>query len=421
MGNNRAGKTMKMMGRILRVAGFLKLLFNRFVEDQGMANAASLTYTTLLSLVPLMTVSLAVFAAFPISGKVADEIQSFVFDNFVPASGEVLQAHLRDFSKKASELSGTGFAFLVVVALMMMGNIDRAFNTIWRVRRKRSPINLFMVYWSILTLAPLLIGVSVAVTSYLVSVPLFTDVATLGGNVNLLGMAPMLASSVAFSLLYLIVPNRRVTVVHAVAGGVLAAILFEVAKRGFAFYVTTFPTYEAIYGALAVIPIFLVWIYLCWIITLLGAEFTYCLSLAGKEHGALSVRAENYLLQSCRLLQLLWQGQQQGEARSMRQLSRRFPGLSEEAVEGLLLKLQAVHFVLATEDGRWMLARDLSEVTLYDLYRATPFILPETSSLAGSESALESELAGILDPINLDLEQGLSMPLEQVFSNRKSD
>jgi membrane protein len=421
MGNNRAGKTMKMMGRILRVAGFLKLLFNRFVEDQGMANAASLTYTTLLSLVPLMTVSLAVFAAFPISGKVADEIQSFVFDNFVPASGEVLQAHLRDFSKKASELSGTGFAFLVVVALMMMGNIDRAFNTIWRVRRKRSPINLFMVYWSILTLAPLLIGVSVAVTSYLVSVPLFTDVATLGGNVNLLGMAPMLASSVAFSLLYLIVPNRRVAVVHAVAGGVLAAILFELAKRGFAFYVTTFPTYEAIYGALAVIPIFLVWIYLCWIITLLGAEFTYCLSLAGKEHGALSVRAENYLLQSCRLLQLLWQGQQQGEARSMRQLSRRFPGLSEEAVEGLLLKLQAVHFVLATEDGRWMLARDLSEVTLYDLYRATPFILPETSSLAGSESALESELAGILDPINLDLEQGLSMPLEQVFSNRKSD
>ncbi len=421
MGNNRAGKTMKMMGRILRVAGFLKLLFNRFVEDQGMANAASLTYTTLLSLVPLMTVSLAVFAAFPISGKVADEIQSFVFDNFVPASGEVLQAHLRDFSKKASELSGTGFAFLVVVALMMMGNIDRAFNTIWRVRRKRSPINLFMVYWSILTLAPLLIGVSVAVTSYLVSVPLFTDVATLGGNVNLLGMAPMLASSVAFSLLYLIVPNRRVAVVHAVAGGVLAAILFELAKRGFAFYVTTFPTYEAIYGALAVIPIFLVWIYLCWIITLLGAEFTYCLSLAGKEHGALSVRAENYLLQSCRLLQLLWQGQQQGEARSMRQLSRRFPGLSEEAVEGLLLKLQAVHFVLATEDGRWMLARDLSEVTLYDLYRATPFILPGTSSLAGSESALESELAGILDPINLDLEQGLSMPLEQVFSNRKSD
>lgn len=119
-----------------------------------MPSAASLTYVTLLSLVPLMTVSLAVFSAFPVSERVTDEIQDFVFANFIPASGEVLQQYLQKFSQKASQLTGAGFLFLIVVALALMANIDRAFNTIWRVKKKRSPLSQFIVYWAILSLGP---------------------------------------------------------------------------------------------------------------------------------------------------------------------------------------------------------------------------------------------------------------------------
>ena len=193
------------------IVGFVRLLFMRFGEDHGMAHAASLTYATLLALVPLMTVSLALLSAFPISGQVAGLIQNFIFENFVPASGEVVQAYLQQFSEKAGRLSGAGFVFLIFVALMLMAEIDRALNTIWRVRKKRGPVAKFVVYWSILSLGPLLMGGSVVVTSYLISLPTLSGaVETIGMADRLLGITPLMASGVAFTLLYTVVPNRRV-------------------------------------------------------------------------------------------------------------------------------------------------------------------------------------------------------------------
>ena len=137
-----------------RLVGFMRLLIGRFIAHDALRNAAALTYTTLLSLVPLMTVVLAVFSAFPVAERVSDAIQDFLFENFVPTSGEVVQRYLHEFSDKASRLTGAGFAFLLVVALMMMASIDRSLNAIWEVRRPRSPINKFVVYWAILSLGP---------------------------------------------------------------------------------------------------------------------------------------------------------------------------------------------------------------------------------------------------------------------------
>jgi membrane protein len=289
-----------------KVVRFLRLLVRRFVEDQGLPNAASLTYTTLLSLVPLMTVSLAIFSAFPVSERIAERMQDFVFQNFVPTAGEVLQEYLQQFSAKASKLTGTGAAFLIVTAVMLMVNIDQAINRIWRVSRKRSPIGMFMEYWSILSLGLILVGVSVAATSYLVSMPIFTQAAETMDEVSrmarILNLAPVLVSTLAFTLLYAVVPNRRVPFTHALAGGFLAAVLFELAKRGFAYYVTTFPSYHAIYGALAAVPIFLVWVYFCWVITLLGAEFSACLGIFRDEHCRGMVPERNDLLLAYRLL-----------------------------------------------------------------------------------------------------------------------
>ena len=396
---------------------FIKLLAARFIQDHGLASTASLTYTTLLALVPLMTVSLAVFSAFPVSERVAEQVQDFVFANFIPASGEVLQEYFQQFSRKASQLTGAGFVFLIVVALMLMANIDRAFNTIWRVKSKRSPLSLFIVYWSILSLGPLLIGVSIAVTSYLVTIPLLSDAAeTLGIGGRLLGLTPLLASAVAFTLLYAVAPNRRVPIRHALAGGVLAAVLFELAKRSFAFYLTNFPAYEAIYGALVAIPIFLVWVYLSWLVTLLGAEFTCCLGIYRDEWSiAKSGGSRAGFVQAFRLLRRMWQAQHAGEVLSVKLLSRELEGVSEEHLESLLQDLNKSRLVLKTEGGNWALARDLSEVYLLELYRAGSFSFPRLPRPETVEDDVEGAFWEILRQVDRDRSQAMSVPLTELF------
>jgi membrane protein len=403
------------------VVRFLQLLVTRFVADRCLPNAASLTYTTLLSLVPLMTVGLAIFSAFPLSEVLAGDLQDFVFRNFVPASGEVVQRYLQEFSSKASRLSGVGFAFLVVVAVLMMVTIDQAINEIWRVQRKRKPLAQFLMYWSILSLGPLLIGLSVAVTSYMISVPVISDTAqTLGVTRRLLGVMPLLAAVVAFSLLYAVVPNRKVPAIHAFSGGVLAALLFEVAKRGFALYVTYFPTYEAIYGALAVVPIFLLWIYLCWVVTLLGAEFAHCLGIFRDEgrHGSAGEGGD--LLLAYRLIHELWQRQQAGESLGCSSMTAALGYVPEERLERLLNHLRRRRLVLQTDDGGWALARDLNQVTLYDLYRSEGFVLPEATLLSGATSGADQALARILEDLGLQMRGAMEVPLEQLYRSAQA-
>ncbi len=397
---------------------FIRLLSARFIEDQGLPSTATLTYMTLLALVPLMTVSLAVFSAFPVSERVAEQIQDFVFANFIPASGEVLQQYLQQFSQKASQLTGAGFVFLILVALGLMANIDRAFNTIWRVKSKRGPLGMFIVYWSILSLGPLLIGVSMAVTSYLVSIPLFSDAAdTLGLGRRLLGLTPLIASAAAFTLLYAVVPNRRVPIRHAMAGGVLAAVLFEMAKRGFALYLTQFPTYEAIYGALAAIPIFLVWIYLSWLVTLLGAEFSCCLGIYEDEWSIeeSEVRGSEFFL-AFRLLQRLWLAHQGGGVMSIKQLSREIHGGSEERLEIILYDLARANMVLRVEGGGWALAKDMSEVNLIDLYRVGNCSFSQLPQPENVEDPGERAFWDVMRKVDDDQGQVMSVSLSSLFN-----
>ncbi|MBL3600196.1 MAG: virulence factor BrkB family protein [gamma proteobacterium endosymbiont of Lamellibrachia anaximandri] len=395
-----------------RIRQFSALLLHHFVKDGGVQNTAALTYTTLLSLVPLMTVMLALFSVFPASERVAVEIEDFVFKNFVPAAGEVVHEHLSNFSSKAAKLSGVGFAFLLVAALMLMGNIDKAFNTIWHVRKKRGAMSTFMVYWAILSLGPVLIVFSVGVTSYLVSIPILNDdEAVQQLRSRFLSMSPVLISAFAFTLLYAVVPNRKVPLWHALAGGILAALLFESAKRGFALYVTHFPTYEAIYGAMAVIPIFLIWIYLSWLVTLLGAEFTYCLGIFQDDWRERSnTRGSNFLL-ALRLIGYLREAQMLGEQSSCRDLSRQEPEVSEEHLEASLQTLQRAKLVLRTEEKNWALARNLQEVKLSELYRSAPFVLPDADKLDEGSVVLSS----ILQTIERDIEKGMNCPLEALY------
>ena len=395
---------------------FLKLLVSRFIEDQGLPNAASLTFNTLLSLVPLTAVSLAVFAAFPVSDRLADQVQDFVFKNFVPAAGEMVQSYLQEFAQSASRMTGPGTLFLVIVALLMMANIDTSFNTIFRVKRRRSFLGMFLVYWSILTLGPLLIGLSVVATSYLVSLPFFTD-ATTNKEVShlLLRLMPFLLSAVAFTLLYMLVPNRRVAFVHALIGGMTAAVMFELAKQGFVIYVTSFPTYQAIYGALAVIPIFLFWIYLSWVVSLLGAEITYCLGIfKDQDRRDVSGRGGEMLL-AFRLLEKLWEGQRKGLSLSAKELPDQLGMVSEERLELILGYLQEARLVLLTEEGKWALARDLSHVSLMDLYTAHEFTLPEAKLMEGLTETSDQSLAKLLGRLEKDMQGAMETSLENLY------
>jgi len=401
------GRFERLWGVLLQLRGFFLLVAERFTRHEAPQNAAALTYTSLLSLVPLMTVTLAVFSAFPVADRVYETIQGFVFENFVPTSSEVLQQYLAEFSAKASRLTGTGAVFLVIVALLMMANIDRALNAIWEVKAKRSFATKFLIYWAVISLGPLLIGASVLVTSYIISLPILTEAASTGVGRNLLGLTPVAASAVAFTMMYLVVPNRRVRMVHALIGGLFAAILFEVAKRGFGLYITQFPTYEAIYGALASIPIFLVWLYLSWIVVLLGAEVTHCLSIYRWSSHDQS-RCRMGMGDAIAVLLALDEAAAKGEALDTEELAGQRPRWLEPQMEDLLGELKALHWVHMTRDGNWVLARRLSDATLLDLYGSRVFDLPleddpDWPSDARLAETLRHANAGVADALKIPL------------------
>jgi len=364
---------------------FITFVGRRFGEDRCVQYASSLAYTSLLSLVPLMAVIFTVLAAFPVFERFSGGLQSFVFENFVPASGEMVQGYLQTFSEKASGLTAIGIIGLVMTALLLMAAIDKAFNNIWRTRRKRSTLGSFMVYWAVLSLGPMLMGAGLALSSYVVSMPLFSDAASLGKGFGLLRTVPFMLSALAFTLIYSVVPHCRVPFKHALAGGVVAALLFEVAKKGFAFYVTNFPTYEAIYGAMASVPIFLVWIYLSWMVALFGAEVTQAFSSFHLSVNAKTPYEGDFRL-VYRCLGHLWRAQQSGESVAEKALLER-ESVGQEHVQSLLRMLEKARYVHRTEAGEWLLSRDLSRVTLLDLYQIHSFVLPRLCV----ESLLEDE------------------------------
>jgi membrane protein len=390
-----------------RLRGFFALVVRRFARHEATQNAAALTYTTLLSLVPLMAVTLVLFSAFPVADRVNVVIQDFVFQNFVPTAGEVLQQHLAEFSAKASRLTGPGTVFLAVTALLMMATIDRALNAIWEVKSTRSLASKFLTYWAVLSLGPILIGASVLVTSYIVSLPILSEAASSGLGRQLLGMTPVAASAIAFTMIYAIVPNRRIRLGHALIGGIFAAVLFEVAKRGFALYITQFPTYQAIYGALATIPIFLVWLYLSWIIVLLGAEVTHCLSIyrwSSSDQG----RERSGMGDAIEVMLALDDYAARGDAPTTEVLAGQRRRWLEPQLEDLLNQLRGLHWVHMTRDGGWVLARRLDEATLHDLYGSRAFDLPRPDDPDWPE---QTALAKVFARGNAGIAEALDRPL----------
>ena len=237
--------------------------------------AGNLAYVSLLSLVPLIAVVFALFAAFPMFSDVSVQLRHFIFANFIPATGDVIQRYIEQFVANSNKMTAVGACGLIVTALLLMYAIDSALNTIWRSTRTRPKVYSFAVYWMILTLGPLLAGASLAISSYLLSLHWASDLNTVIDDV--LRLFPLILSWLSFWLLYSVVPTTRVPNRDAIVGAFVAAVLFEAGKKGFALYITMFPSYQLIYGVLAVVPILFVWVYWTWCIVLLGAEITVTL------------------------------------------------------------------------------------------------------------------------------------------------
>lgn len=257
---------------------FIKHLALRIYHDDLTVLAGHLAYVSLLSLVPLITVVFALFAAFPVFSDVSVQLKHFIFNNFMPATGDVIQRYLEQFILNSSKMTAVGTCGLIVTALLLIYSVDTVLNTIWRSKTKRPIIFSFAVYWMVLTLGPLLAGASMVLSSYLFSLTWLNNSSTVTMIDVLLRLFPLLLSCASFWMLYSLVPTVRVPPRDALVGALVAGFLFELGKKAFGLYVTMFPSYQLIYGVLAVIPILFLWVYWSWCIVLLGAEITASLT-----------------------------------------------------------------------------------------------------------------------------------------------
>ncbi len=260
------------------------VLAGRFREARLGVSASSLTFTTVLALVPLFAVGLAVFAAFPVFGKFQDTLQRWLIESLVPESiARQVLSYLTQFSRKASRLGSAGLVAVLLSAVFLMVTIERTLGQIWGLQRQRPLPQRVLLYWSAITLGPLFLGASLAITSYVVTAS--RDVVdVLPGSVRwLLDSFEFVLLTACVSGLYFYVPYTRVRWRHAVTAGFLVAGALELAKKLMAVYLLQVPTYSLIYGAFAALPILLVWIYVTWLLVLLGAVLASSLPQLGRQ------------------------------------------------------------------------------------------------------------------------------------------
>jgi membrane protein len=263
-------------------AAFARFTVKRFIDENCLQTAAALAFTSLFALVPLVTVVLGVLSAFPVYAQWRDSITHFVFDNFLPATGEAVQGYLTQFADNASKATAVGVLVLVISAVSLMLSIEGAFNRIWRARQTRRAITRFAIYWTTLTLGPFLLVTMLVLASWAFASPIAEGASANSWlRAHLLSVAPFGLQWLVLTMAYALIPGCTVRLRHAVFAAFLIALAFEAAKRGFVLYAGH--SYAEIYGVLAVVPLFILWIYLAWILVLLGASLTASLTAFAKS------------------------------------------------------------------------------------------------------------------------------------------
>jgi membrane protein len=403
-------------------AGFSWYALCRFQNDRCLALAASLSYTTLLALVPLITLALGILTGFPAFQSVQARIQIFILHNLVPEAGQAVISALTTFVENAAKATGAGVLGLAFTSIMLLATINTAFNQIWRVEKERPILWRFLVYWTIISMGPILFGTALSLSG-----AIFSEIAGEHALRRLLSLLePFLIELAAFTLLYAVAPNRAVRLRNALLAGLIAALLFELLKVGYAGYLRAFPTYQSIYGALSSIPIFLVWMYLCWAVALLGAELAAALpewqsANALKDPQRDPRPGERLTLAMVIMNRLLEASRGQGAIAP----DALIDGLAAPIgwVDGELQALARTGFIERTQRGDWILARDLDELTVGDLYRGldltpSPADAAPTTPLAPAAD-WPQRLHEILAEVREAEREIMGIPVKRLLLHRK--
>lgn len=271
--------------RFARSFPFLQRLAQQWQANKVPMQASYLTYSTMLAMVPLIMVVFSVFTTFPIFDEATSELKAFIYGNFSPSAGDTVQEYLELFVANSQKMGLVSTLGLIVVAIMLIRSIDQSLNAMWQDCRKRPLLTSFLLYLGILIFAPLLAGLSIAISSFLMSFELVSDATAMSelGFLKWLPILPFALIWLMFSLVYWLVPTTKVGFKQAASGALVAASFFTLGKQAFIWYITTFPSYQAIYGALAVLPITLLWIQLSWQVVLFGGLFASVLKEQKEE------------------------------------------------------------------------------------------------------------------------------------------
>ncbi|MFY7697864.1 MAG: YihY family inner membrane protein [Legionella sp.] len=402
----------KLIEKLSEGKRFLYFVIDHFIADDCTYRASALAFTTLLALVPLMSVAFSILSSFPVFHNLSEPTQNFIFENFVPATGKIIENYLQLFVMQVTKLSIFGIAMLFVSALLVMYTIERSMNQIWRVSTPRQGISAFLFYWTILSLSPFLLGLSIAASSYFFSIPFVKNYHTPS---LLLSYTPSFLSFLGFTFLYVVVPNCSIRLLHGIYGALVASILFESAKISFAFYLTRYNTYELLYGAFATIPLFFLWVYWVWLITLLGAEISYALSVRHQRRPGNSIDGFS---QALLWLYQLWLAQLNGKGVTLEALinaSTQPFAISTDTMIKQLTDLQLIH---RTSNGEFILSRDLTNVSLYELIELLPYKLPVHAESNAQTYSMTQPWHEQIKQVNETLKESLSISIDKLFQNK---
>jgi len=423
----------------------LRFARRRLREERLPQVAGSLTFTTTLALVPLLTIVLAILTTFPVFDQLRAALDTWFVQNLMPkAIANTISANLTGFASKAKGLSLVGAVLLLFTTTAMMGMIERAFNQIWGVRRPRPWSQRVLVYWALISLGPILFGLSLTATSRLFTATGgLVQSAPLGGVLSSLfyTLASIGLSTGFYTLLYMAVPNRPVAWRDAVWGGLGAAVAFEVAKRGFALFIQQFPTYAIVYGALAALPLFLVWVYLSWLITLVGAVLAAALPVVKYERWRHHPAPGGAFVDAMAVLKVLHgSARATGSALVSSAAIRAHTGIGFDEMTALLDKMVAAGWVGRVQDETpagaawrrgfarvrerlddWVLLADPGALRLAEVYRLFVFDAGAAGALAGAGvpaagDPLTLDAAALAQRVERAVERGLDQTLDQHFA-----
>lgn len=398
---------------------FLRFLTRHFLEDNCQQKAASLTYTTMLSIVPILTVLLMILSSVPALVSVREQIYEVIYSNLLPQSSMQVSEYINSFAEKSSNLTIIGAMILLFTTILTLTTIERAFNQIWRVENRIGGLKSMLRYWTIVTLGPLVLGTAFIASSTVQSLSFLNQqIAGYGIDWSFWVQAVSVGITITgFIGMYWFIPKARVPAKNAIIAGLFVAIVFELMKHLFGTVMANFTNYEAIYGAFAALPIFLLWIFLSWNLILLGVEISYTLTIFETEE----VHPRHPLLSLLDMLNLVYTHHLKGEAVSEQAL-RNVLGRKELPKWYIYINyLQDSNLIIMTEDSDYVLKKDLGKMTLWDFYRTLPYPLPIKDEFdemtAQDQKPWLSLLIDRFEHTESYAKQQLDLPLKAIFAN----